>query len=367
MIAPSQVRKRRMMMPRFNSRKRRPEAIRLDVSKRDTNAVDANGPTEEEARPLLAEQSASPVAFAAVEPAEEKTPTRVLIAGAGGAIGYPLLRLVSESGAWVRTLSKSRWRAAKISLLADELWLRDATDRETIRGICGGVDVVVSCLGGSLDPRQEEKRGFAHLDFEANRNLLAEAVESKVKRFVYVSVFSHQDAENTAYVRAHRRFEKALQESGIPHTILRFTGLHTAPDSLLAMARSGSMPLFGRSDARVNPIHPEDAAKLCLEHLEAGPELVEAGGPEIYTRRELSEMAFGAVGASPSFYRVPSPWLFLNRNLTRLINPRRANLLEFQGGAARQDLIAPRIGTRSVADYLLDCNGRLAFLTESVM
>lgn len=360
------------MMPRFDSRKRRPENKKLALSKTDAHTLDEVTRSEDlvtrsevDAGPVLAERDESPAALAAMEPIEEKAPTRVLIAGAGGAIGYPLLRLVSESGARVRTLSKNRWRAAKISLLADELWLRDATDRETIRGICSGVDIVVSCLGGSLDPRQEEKRGFAHLDFDANRNLLAEAVESKVKRFVYVSVFSHQDAENTAYVRAHRRFEKALRESGIPFTILRFAGLHAAPDSLLAMARSGSMPLIGRTDARVNPIHPEDAAQLCLDHLESGPELVEAGGPEIYTRRELSEMAFGAVGASPNFYRVPSPWLFLNRSLTRMVNPRRANLLEFQGGAARQDLIAPRIGTRSVADYLQDCSGRLAFLQES--
>lgn len=295
---------------------------------------------------------------------DEEPAKRILIAGAGGSIGFPLLRLAVESGYWVRTLSKSRWRAAKISLLANELWLRDATEREAIRGVCRGVDIVVSCLGGSLDPRQEEKRSFTHLDFEANRNLLAEAIEAKVSRFVYVSVFTEKHAENTAYVRAHRRFEKALEESGIDYTILRFAGLPAPPDSLLAMARTGSMPLVGRSDARVNPIHPEDAAQLCLEHVESGPQLVEAGGPEIYTRRELSEMVFSMVGNTPSFYHVPTLWLQLTGGLTRFLNPRRANLIEFLGGISRADMIAPRLGTRSVADYLRDCDGRMAFLQE---
>lgn len=297
---------------------------------------------------------------------EQPKQKRILIAGASGAIGYPLLNLAKDSGYWVRSLSKSRWRAPKVSLLADELWLRDATDREAIRGICQGADVVVSCLGGSLDPRVQEKRGYSLLDFNANRYLLDEAIEAKVRRFVYVSVYGTKQSENTAFVRAHRRFENALRESGLEFTILRFAGLHATPDSLIATARDGAMPLFGHNSSRTNPIHPKDAAQICLENLDSGPEIVEAGGPDIFTRRELSEMVFGYAGTRPSFCRIPAILKRLTSGLAHPFNPRKANLREFALRSSRADVIAPRVGKRSFVDYLLEHRDAISFVQETV-
>ncbi len=284
------------------------------------------------------------------EPPKQK---RILIAGASGAIGYPLLGLAKDAGYWVRSLSKSRWRAPKVSLLADELWLRDAMDRDAIRGICQGAEVVISCLGGSLDPRVPEKRGFTHLDFDANRHLLDEAVEAKVRRFVYVSVYGTKYSENSAFVRAHRRFENALRDSGLEFTILRFAGIHATPDALISNAREGYRPIFGDNHSRTNPIHPADAAQICFEHLIQGPEVVEAGGPDILTRRELSEMVSGYAGVTPKPYRMPAVLQRLTSGLTRPFNPRKANLREFAFRASRADAIAPRVGTRSLSSYLL--------------
>lgn len=284
------------------------------------------------------------------EPPRQK---RILIAGASGAIGYPLLGLAKGAGYWVRSLSKSRWRAPKVSLLADELWLRDAMDRDAIRGICQGADVVISCLGGSLDPRVPEKRGFTHLDFDANRHLLDEAVEAKVRRFVYVSVYGTKSSENSAFVRAHRRFENALRESGLEYTILRFAGIHATPDALISNLREGYRPIFGDNNSRTNPIHPGDAAQICFEHLIQGPEVVEAGGPDILTRRELSEMVFGCAGVTPKSFRMPAILHRLASGLAKPFNPRKANLREFTFRASRADAIAPRVGTRSLSSYLL--------------
>lgn len=296
------------------------------------------------------------------EPPKQK---RILIAGASGAIGYPLLSLAKDAGYWVRSLSKSRWRAPKVSLLADELWLRDAMDREAIRGICQGAEVVISCLGGSLDPRAQEKRGFSHLDFEANRHLLDEAVEAKVRRFVYVSVYGTKHSENSAFVRAHRRFENALRESSLEFTILRFAGLHATPDSLISNVREGYRPAFGDNDSRTNPIHPEDAAQICFEHLSAGPEIVEAGGPDILTRRELSEMVFGYAGVTPKSYRMPSILHRLASGLTRPFNPRKANLREFEFRTSRADVIAPQVGTRSLSSYMFSHRNANTLAQES--
>ncbi len=327
---------------------------------------------EAQAAPALAEVAEPKVSedpvdlFLNVRQPAEPVRKRILIAGGSGAIGYPLLALAKDSGYWVRSLSKSRWRAPKVSLLADDLWLRDATDREAIRGICQGADIVVSCLGGSLDPRIEEKRGFLQLDFNANRHLLDEAIEAGVRRFVYVSVYGESHLENTAFVRAHRRFEEALRDSGIEFTILRFAGLHATPDSLMAAARERSSPLIGHSNYRTNPIHPEDAAQICLDHLSGGPEIVEAGGPDIFTRRELSDLVLGYAGATSKAGATPGFLKRLSAALVRPFNPRLANLREFAFRASRTDVIAPRIGKRPFSSYLVECRNRGLLVQESV-
>ncbi|MCZ2156965.1 MAG: NAD(P)H-binding protein [Bryobacterales bacterium] len=337
------------------------EAASEQAPRMESSASEVPAPAlEPEATESSAEQ------FTDLRQPAEPVRKRVLVAGGSGAIGYPLLALAKDAGYWVRSLSKSRWRAPKVSLLADDLWLRDATDRDAIRGICQGVDVVVSCLGGSLDPRIEEKRGFLQLDFNANRHLLDEAVEANVRRFVYVSVYGERHLEDTSFVRAHRRFEEALSESGIEFTILRFAGLHATPDSLIAAARERSSSLVGHSDYRTNPIHPEDAAQICFDHLNSGPQIVEAGGPDIFTRRELSELIYGYAGTTPKAYRTPYFLKRLSAVFTRPFNPRLASLREFAFRTARTDVIAPRMGTRRFASYLLECRNRSLLAQESV-
>lgn len=277
---------------------------------------------------------------------------RILIAGASGSVGFHALQLASGKGLWTRTLSQRRWRAAKVSLFADDLWIRDATDPEAIKGVCGRVDTVLSCMGGSLCMQNEDKRSFAKVDFEANLNLLREAQRAEVGRFVYLSVYGQQRSENTAYVRAHRRFEKALRESGLKYTIIRIPATYASFDSLVEMARAGSVPLIGRGDARMNPIHPQDAARICIENLFAGPEIVEAGGPEVLTRRAIAEQIFQHVGEEPSLYRVPGFIIRLTGSLTRPFNPRKANLLEFLPAVSAADVVAPQVGRLRLVDYL---------------
>lgn len=311
-----------------------------------------------------ASRSTSPAKLKVVtrdaEEDDEPLPRRILIAGASGAVGFPCLRLCKESGFRVRTLSRNRLHAPKVSLFSDEIWLRDATVRESIRGVCQGTDIVLSCMGASLDLRETDKRGFSHVDFEANRNLLQEAVEANVSRFVYVSVYGEQPYERTAYVRAHRRFEEALCKSGLNYSIIRLTGLHSTLSAMTTMVRSGAVPIVGRGGARTNPIHPEDAAELCLRYLMDGPEIVEAGGPEVLTRREISELVFGFLGETPNFYQLPRLLLRIASSLTRPFNPRKAGLLEFLPAVSRADAIAPQVGTRSLAEYLLEQDGLFA-------
>lgn len=275
---------------------------------------------------------------------------RLLIAGASGSVGFHALRLAHEQGLWTRTLSQNRWRAAKVSLFADSLWMRDATQPESIHGICSGVDAVLSCMGCNPASGASGSRSALESHLQANLNLLQEAREAEVPRFVYLSVFSQQGRENTPFVRAHRRFEAALRASGLKFTVLRITETFASFDSMVELARKGRVPLIGRGHTRVNPIHPEDAARLCVSHAFEGPEVVDAGGPEVLTRREIARQVFSAIIRDPD--PVPSFILRLTGTLVRPLQSGAAHLLEFLPTVSGSDAIAPAHGQQPFADYL---------------
>ena len=77
---------------------------------------------------------------------------KVLVAGASGLIGREVVRLLVEAGHGVRTLSQNAERAERLRALTGDVRLADATKEDAIRGVCQGIDVVVSALGAPVLP-----------------------------------------------------------------------------------------------------------------------------------------------------------------------------------------------------------------------
>ena len=58
------------------------------------------------------------------------------------------------------------------------------------------------------------------------------------------------------------------------------------------MARSGRVYLFGDGSNRINPIHGVDLAEVCADALVSREQQLDVGGPEVFTYREIAELAF---------------------------------------------------------------------------
>jgi uncharacterized protein YbjT (DUF2867 family) len=249
-------------------------------------------------------------------------------------------------------MSRSEERARS---LGDGVTCRvaDACDREQLRGLCEGADVVISCLGASLAPVLTERRGYREVDLAGNLNLLAEARKAGVKRFVYVSVFSAPGYADTVYVRAHHEFEQSLRASGISHAVVRPTGMFSAFGELLELAARGRLPLIGGGAARTNPVHEREVAQICLQLVDSGDpaQLVEAGGPEVLSRREIARLAMRAAGVPPRFLPLPRFVMKFGAWLIGLVNPRVGELLGFVAAVSTSDCVAEAQGTSRLADY----------------
>lgn len=280
--------------------------------------------------------------------------SQVLVAGATGALGRHIVAELRRRGHGVRVLSRSLERARGLGIRDEDIVVADAlTEPEQLARAVQGTDRVVSTLGAPVSPGLSSRAGFTHVDVRANLALLAAARAARVPRFVYVSTHGGPDLDDVRYVTAHRRVEAALAAArgSLSSTSVRPTGYFSALAAFLDMAKKGPLPLLGGKDARSNPIHDEDLARVVVEQLDEGPLVVEAGGPDVLTRADMGALAFRALGKEPRFRVVPGGIVRFLARVIRPVHPRLGELLEFIERLHRVDAVAEVRGTRSLEAF----------------
>lgn len=287
-------------------------------------------------------------------------PLRILVAGAGGVLGRAVIDALRERGAWIR--AGTRRPHPELAARIDDTHLGDALAPDAWRGACDGIDVVFSSLGASVDPSPLVGwRSYSRVDAPANRALLAEAQRAGVRRFVYVSLIDGAGERGLDYAEGHERVVDSLRASGMACSILRPTGFFAAMTVLVAFARRGFVPVFGDGRCETNPVDERDLAAIAArEALSDGPGLreVEIGGPEVFTRRRIAEMACEALGRRPRLLHVPPALARLIGHGTRLLNPRAGHFTLFATHVMTHDCLAPKLGTRRLVDAFREAAAR---------
>lgn len=284
----------------------------------------------------------------------------VLVAGASGYLGRYAVEEFSKRGYTVRALVRDTGRLAGIgpnfepdvSGLVAEAHIGDAVDRASLKGACKGIDVVFSCMGLT---KPQEGLTSEQVDHLGNRALLEEAMESGVKRFVYVSVFNAEKMMDSDIVRAHELFVADLKASGMPYTIIRPGAYFNDMGMFFDFARKGHVFLFGDGANRFNPIHGADLAKVCVDAAEeAGNHETAAGGPETFTYDQTNRLAFEALGLPANITHVPM-WIGdAGLFLLGIFNRQIASIMSFALAVSRMDNIAPATGSRSLQEFYRD-------------
>lgn len=145
---------------------------------------------------------------------------------------------------------------------------------------------------------------------------LADAVASAdlthLRRLVAVSsagVYSQHRASAAAY----RRSEDALQSARADVVILRPTMIYGSTRDknvhhVISFARRwGVLPLVGRGDALLQPIHYEDVADAVVALIDSDVTgTIDAGGESALSLRDAGHAIFAALGRPPRFVAVPA-------------------------------------------------------------
>jgi uncharacterized protein YbjT (DUF2867 family) len=148
---------------------------------------------------------------------------------------------------------------------------------------------------------------------ERSAVLIAAAREAGVRRLVHTSVVHAEPDAETPYVRAKAALEQVVQGSGIEWAIVRPTLTFGPGDILInnlawALRRLPVYGMPGRGRYRVQPVHVDDVARICVD-VAAGDagRIVDAAGPETMEYRELVALVRRAVGSRSLVLPMPTP------------------------------------------------------------
>lgn len=275
---------------------------------------------------------------------------KVLVAGATGRLGKCVLTELKLRGYAVRAIARDTGKLAGLGV--DETVTADLTKPETLRGVCDGVEFVLSSAGATMNLNDfGDRKSFYEVDNQGNRNLLAAAKTADVKKFVYVSLACADKLPQTEYADAHEKFVEALRASGLSHTVVRPTGFFGFLLEILKFARNGRGISIGDGACRSNPIHETDVARACVDALESHQQELFVGGPDVLTRRQIIELAFEVLQRKPRVMSI-SPGLFkLMISPLRWINPRLHALMDFGIAVTQIDVTAPPYGSQHLRTY----------------
>jgi uncharacterized protein YbjT (DUF2867 family) len=148
---------------------------------------------------------------------------------------------------------------------------------------------------------------------ERSAVLIAAAREAGVRRIVHTSVVKAEPDAATPYVRAKAALERVVQASGIEWAIVRPTLTFGPGDILInnlawALRRLPVYGMPGRGRYRVQPVHVDDVARICVDAASgAAGRIVDAAGPEPMEYRELVALVRRAVGSRSLVLPMPTP------------------------------------------------------------
>ncbi len=253
----------------------------------------------------------------------------VLVTGGTGFTGSHLARRLLQKGHDVRIIDNQEGLFYdELVALGAKITIGSITDRELIRDLVAGCDVVHH-VAAAFRAVNDPKKVYWEVNVDATRNLMQEALEQGVKKFVYCStqgVHGHIDnppgneespIEPEDYYQYTKyegeRVAQEFIEKGLDVTILRPTAIYGPGDPgrwymLFKFTRGGRFLMFGNGKTTYHPVYIDnlvDAFELAAEKESASGQTYIIGDDKYYTLNDIVRMVGEAQGIDVSIVRLP--------------------------------------------------------------
>jgi uncharacterized protein YbjT (DUF2867 family) len=233
----------------------------------------------------------------------------ILLTGATGTIGTPLLRRLTAMGEPVRCLVRDprRLGAERVRV---QIALGDLGNPASFRNAMRGVETVVH-LAAAI--RDQPGGSIEELDAVATLRLVRAAERAGVKRFMFFSAIGASLHSPARFFRAKALAEEAVEDAGVDSTVFAPSIVYSPGDPWITLldrlTRLPVAPVSGAGDALYQPIWADDVADCVVGALRNsnGQRRYELAGPEALTYDGIVKTALRAFGRRRRLVHVPLP------------------------------------------------------------
>lgn len=220
------------------------------------------------------------------------SPVEILVTGASGVLGNHVARIATERGHSVRRLSRRE---------RDGWWMGDVASGVGLDDAAAGTETIVHCAS---DPRRHKST-----DVNGTRRVIAAARSAGGVPIVFPGIVG-SDVIPLGYYGSKTRAEEAIEASGLPITIQRFTQFHELLWTVLSMLTRSPLTIVP-NDTRFQVLDSAVAAQHLVDAVERGPSgrLPDLGGPTAYDVRELARSVAAAHGRKRKVIGLNAPGL----------------------------------------------------------
>jgi uncharacterized protein YbjT (DUF2867 family) len=262
-----------------------------------------------------------------------KTPL-ILVVGATGALGRPVVKLLRQRGVAVRTLNRHPEQATDLAALGAEVVKGDLIDPGSLRRACVGVTGVLACAHGILGRGRWRSEA---VDDAGHRSLIDAARDARVGRFVYISGHGVRADHPVDFFRTKHRIEQVLASSGLEHAIVRPTAFmehHVHNFVGKSLLEKGKVQLIGPATKPRNFIAATDIAPFVVRALLDEPlpfRTLTIGGHGHLSNLDVARAYAHAAGIELKVSHLPTPAARLIAALASPVHPGMARIMRMLG------------------------------------
>ena len=295
---------------------------------------------------------------------------RVCLVGATGYLGTRLVGQLRARGIPVTAIVRSGSSGARLnrlSTLGADLIFVDAGRQEPYRNALTGVNTAISCMA-SRNTHVDATSDFWAIDRDANIRFGLAALDAGARQLILVATFEGQASRHfsefsEAKEQAVDALEAACRGRGVPFIVIRPTAYFSdlTDRAFYSVATHDRYMELGSGSNLINPVDGDDVAVLivaCVTEPVAASQQLRVGGPDVFTFREIGELAADVLGTRPKLHisAIPVPLLRIAAMLagTAGVCSRRlrrsAAIFRWMIYAGTHDAVAPNCGSRHLRD-----------------
>ncbi len=213
---------------------------------------------------------------------------RYLITGTTGLVGSEIVNYLSKTNNSIRCLIHNAKLPVKNKHI--QLYKGDITNNKSLNKVCKNVDIIIHCaalING------KDKNEYLKTNYIGTKNILNQAANNKVKKFVYISSWS-TDIKSGDY-----SLSKLLAEQYVKHyknyLIIKPADIYSFKKShihsyIKSLQSYPITPVVGNGNYLVSPIYSTDLVKAIFVLIKSNEKISTVTGPQIFTFNQFNKL-----------------------------------------------------------------------------